>query len=98
MAYGKPPFCRTAAVRAFAKLSKDDSEKAARTVLPFLKDKSHRMRSAACGALQKLGEPLALPALVVVAEEDPIDYVRDAAKEAIKKLQKAKEKRLEEGD
>ncbi|UCF80266.1 MAG: HEAT repeat domain-containing protein [Acidobacteriota bacterium] len=96
MAYGKPTLCRTAALRAFGELSEDDPEEAARTVLAFLEDKSHRVRGAACSVLEELGEPLAVPALVVAAEEDPIDYVREAAKEAVKELQKEKEKRREE--
>jgi tetratricopeptide (TPR) repeat protein len=51
------------------------------------KDPSPRVRCAAAASLNMIGDPEALPWLKKIAEIDPVDVVREAASDALRKLE-----------
>jgi aminopeptidase N len=89
-AYGKPARARTDALQVWAKLRKgEDEAETARLVLPFLEDKNFWMRNEALSQLEKLKQPFTLPAIIRLAENDPIERTRMRAKKTAKAVQAA---------
>jgi aminopeptidase N len=92
---GKPRPCRTAALRALAKLSKsgewkDEDTKAAVSAVTLCLHKleSPHVKTAAAQALRDIGQlgATAVPALEALAQHDPSPDVRREAEAAIEKI------------
>lgn len=69
-------------------LGKNGDPAVAASLQTLLTDTNLRIRVKAAGALGELGNPSALPALEKMKTDDPHNYARRAAEEAIQKLRK----------
>jgi hypothetical protein len=76
---------RSFAAHALGVLAVTKSVPALVKVVESRQDRSYR---AAIRALGKIGDPRAIPVLENVAKEDPVEWVRDAARQAIQKIRK----------
>lgn len=84
--YGKPSPCRLVALRSFYYLSRKEPEATVSYLLPLLRDKYYEIRRDTIDYLAQMGQPMAVPALIEVAEKDPWNTIRRQARKAVDKI------------
>ena len=98
--YGAPPSVRVAATFALGSLGKehaDEREQVYKRLVELLDDKAFRARLAAVKALAILNDERAVAPLSALAEREPIDVIRSAARQSIQTLEEKGKKRETHG-